>query len=97
MLRATEMGITNSSSPNESITREQAATMLYRYAVYVGMDIGETEQLSTRITVSPWAYDAMSWAVTEGIFGDEEPVLPQALLSQEEAMRILDIIRDMRS
>ena len=55
-------------APNESITREQIATILYRYAgsPQVG---GNLYQFSDAFSVSTYAYDAILWAVKEGIIG----------------------------
>lgn len=57
-------------NPNGAITREQLATILYRYAEYVGEDVSARASLS-RFTdtgsISAYARDAVSWAVAEGI------------------------------
>ena len=62
-----DVGVFN---PNGAITREQLATILYRYAEYVGEDVSARASLS-RFTdtgsISAYARDAMSWAVAEGI------------------------------
>ena len=58
-------------APNTAITREQLATILYRYAEYDRMDtdFGNTELDDFRDDnkVSAWAEDAMRWAVHNGI------------------------------
>lgn len=57
-------------SPNGTMTREQLAVMLYRYAQYRGMDTSAAANLSTFSDagrVSAWAQDAMAWAVGEGL------------------------------
>lgn len=57
-------------APNDPITREQLAVMLYRYEQSkVGVTEAWMPQLSyTDITeVSDWAYDAMGWCTTNGI------------------------------
>lgn len=62
-----DVGVFN---PNGAITREQLATILYRYAEYVGEDVSARASLS-RFTdtgsISAYARDAVSWAVAEGI------------------------------
>ena len=62
-----DVGVFN---PNGAITREQLATILYRYAEYAGEDVSARASLS-RFTdtgsISAYARDAMSWAVAEGI------------------------------
>ena len=53
-------------SPSASITREQFATMLYRYADYMGDTVAVPEGFRIEIPgadeVSDWAEDAMLWA-----------------------------------
>ena len=55
---------------NDSVTREQLAAILYRYAKYKGYNISKTAKLSAyadSTSVSDWAADAMSWANAEGL------------------------------
>ena len=58
-------------APMGNVTREQMAAMLYRYARdFLGLDAPATGDLSgysDRAKVSPWAEDALSWAVGHGI------------------------------
>lgn len=58
-------------SPDALITREQIATILYRYAETTG---GDTSAIATALNgyadkgkVSSWATNAMTWAVSHGI------------------------------
>ena len=56
--------------PTGDITREQFATILYRYAVYKGYDVTASADLSTFVDaeeISSWAKDAMQWAVGAGL------------------------------
>ncbi len=56
--------------PNKSITREQLAAILYRYASYKGYDVSKSADLSAYTdadSVSAYAKDAMAWANAEGI------------------------------
>ncbi|MGM9598823.1 MAG: S-layer homology domain-containing protein, partial [Faecousia sp.] len=55
-------------APNESITREQIATILYRYDGAVKVS-GDLDQFSDASDVSTYALDAMVWAVKGGIIG----------------------------
>ncbi len=58
--------------PNNSITREQLATILYRYAKYAGLDVTATGSLSgftDGASTSAWAVDGLGWAVAEGLIG----------------------------
>ena len=67
--------------PNDSITREQLATMLYRYAKHCGLDTETTASLDTfpdADDVSDFAKDAMAWAVSAKIItGDNGRLNPQ--------------------
>lgn len=58
--------------PNDPITREQFAAMLYRYAVAKGMDVsvGENTNIlsyADAFDISEWAYSALQWACGSGI------------------------------
>lgn len=56
--------------PNDTITREQMATILYRYAVYSGYDVsakGDLSQFADQASVSSYAAEAMAWAVDVGL------------------------------
>ena len=57
-------------NPNGAVTREQLATMLYRYAQYKKADVSANAALGSfndAATVSDWATSAMQWAVGSGI------------------------------
>ena len=75
--------------PDDSITREQLAVILYRFALYKGYDVsaGEDFDLSAYADagdVSEWAIPAMQWACGAGIInGDGEG----SLAPQGEATR----------
>ena len=54
----------------DPITREADIVMLQNYAKYKGIDTGKTADLSIFAdadTISPWARDAVAWAVGEGL------------------------------
>ncbi|MBQ8143556.1 MAG: S-layer homology domain-containing protein, partial [Butyricicoccus sp.] len=55
--------------PNDVLTREQLAVMLYQYAAGRGWDVepGEALDASDAHTVSFWAQDAVRWAVQNGV------------------------------
>lgn len=66
MVWAKGNGISDGTAPESSITREQLAVMLYRYAGKP--DIGERIKIfSDEGNVSSWATEAMTWAVNTGI------------------------------
>lgn len=63
---------------NDDITREQMATMIYRYALYKGDDISSRnslEQFSDSNLVSAYALEAMGWAVEVGIISGKEDTI----------------------
>lgn len=52
--------------PDNNITREQMATILYRYAQFKGYDVsvkGDLSAFTDGADVSEWAKDALSWCV----------------------------------
>lgn len=56
--------------PNDTITREQLAAMLFRYAKYLGQDTSARSDLSgfpDYGSISGWAKEALSWAHAEGL------------------------------
>ncbi len=61
-----------SFKPNDMLTREQLVTILYRYAQYKQYDVSARSDLSgfsDAASVSPYAVEAMQWAVERGIIG----------------------------
>ncbi|HJG87586.1 InlB B-repeat-containing protein [Pseudoflavonifractor capillosus] len=59
-------GVSDGTNPNASITREQLATMLYRYAGSPAVE-NVTLSFSDADQVSAWARTAVEWAVSKGI------------------------------
>lgn len=58
--------------PNDTITREQMAAILCQYARFQGkLDSGRADLsiFADAGSVSPWAQDALSWAVAKGLIG----------------------------
>lgn len=55
--------------PNDAVTREQIATMLYRYAKWLGYSASGSSLAgySDASSVSSWAKDAMGWAVKNSV------------------------------
>ena len=62
--------------PNDAVTREQLAVMLYNYAAFTGMDTtarGDLSAFTDGAATSDWAAEAMEWAIGTGLmvgFGD---------------------------
>lgn len=58
----------NTFRPNDAITREQMAALLYNYAAYKGYDVSASADLSGYSDQpSAWAEEVMQWAVGEGL------------------------------
>ena len=56
--------------PNDTITREQMATILYGYAQYKGCDTtakADLRKYTDAAQVGPWAAEAICWANAEGL------------------------------
>ena len=67
-----ENGICDGTRMEEDVTREQLATMLWRYARYRGWDVsarGDVSAFSDADKISPFADDAITWATGTGILG----------------------------
>ena len=65
-------GVSDGTDPNGPVTREQVATMLYRYAAAKGCDvsIGESTNILSYAdfaSISEYAIPAMQWACGSGI------------------------------
>jgi len=74
---AVAQGLTDGTYPEEDITREQVATLLYRYAGKPAAD-GDLSAYADADSISTWAVDAVKWAVKEGILnGAGGNILPQ--------------------
>lgn len=65
--------------PNDTVTREQFATMLARYAKLKGADIAADEaslaDYSDGAQVSDWAKGYVAWAVEAGVMGKDTDML----------------------
>lgn len=88
-------GITSTEfAPDANITREQLATILYRYAEYkeLDVDIDETAlDFDDAVEVSEYALDAVDWACASGILngrGDGE-LCPLDDVTRAEAAAML--------
>lgn len=80
-------------APNDTITREQMAAVLYRYASFKGIDVSAAKDLggfADSASVSAYAKDAMSWAVAEGIInGADGKLLPAGGATRAQVAAIL--------
>lgn len=73
-------------APEEDITREQMALLLYRCALYLGLT-AEGDPAAAP-SASPWAAQAMAWAVGTGLL--EEGCDPGGFATRGEAAVILE-------
>lgn len=77
------------------ITREQFATILYRYAQFKGYDTTHggmaVREFSDYENISDYARPAMAWAVNAGIMGgmDDGTLMPQGKATRAEAATML--------
>ena len=78
--------------PNDAVTREQAATMLWRYMAAQGADVsasGDLSEYADGASVSDWAAEAMQWAVANDVFGvNTDELRPQGDLTRAEMAAI---------
>ena len=98
---AKEHGIANGVSqkefaPNASITREQMATMLYRFALYTNCvneraSSSDMTRFSDYSSVNSWAKEAITWAVSIGLINGrtEKTLVPQGTATRAEAATLL--------
>ena len=87
-------GVSDGTMPNGTITREQLAAMLYRYAVSKGMvKVPVTANLSIfadASSVSTYANEAMQWAVATGLInGMDGKLNPQGSATRAQVATML--------
>ncbi len=80
--------------PDEMITREQMAAILYRYAQYKGLDVSGRADLSVFSDagqISSYAVDAMSWARSSGLIAgvDSHTLQPGGSATRGQVAAIL--------
>lgn len=80
-------------SPNEPLTREQLATLLLRYGTknaLVDAQRGNVRSFADSNAISPYAFDAMRWAVGAGIInGSDGKLLPLDGATRAQAAAML--------
>ena len=83
-------GVSDGTNPEGTITREQLAVMLYRYAGSpessgTALDCADADQ------ISDWAYMAMHWAVSNGILSGKgnDTLDPQGNATRAEISQML--------
>ena len=80
--------------PTDTITREQMASILYRYAQYKGYDVSKTTDLAAftdKASVSDWALTSMQWANAEKLINGRTAatLVPQGNATRAEVAQIL--------
>lgn len=90
---AMDNGISDGTNMPGVITREQLATILYRYAKQKGYDVSKSAALtafSDADKVSGYASEAMQWAVAEGLLqGSNGKLDPQGSATRAQVATIL--------
>ena len=86
---AMEQGISDGTHMLGSLTREQLAAMLYRYAGSPAVN-GTITGFDDAASVSSWAMEAMTWAVQNGILaGSNGNLNPQGNATRAEVATML--------
>ena len=77
-------------APNDPITREQIAVILYRYAHEENTEDGKLTSFPDAKDISSYALEAMNWAVARGLInGSDGKLLPQDTATRAQIAVIL--------
>lgn len=85
----------NCFEPDQSITREQAAAILYRYAAFAAVDTtgarsSVLERFPDCADVSGWAVEPMAWCVENGIMqGSNGRLAPKATATRAQVAQLM--------
>lgn len=91
---------TGTFGPNDPITREQMAAMIFRYANYNGQDTSERGDLSLfpdDEKVQEFAVEALKWCAAKEIItgkGEEKALVPQGSTNRAECATIISRYTD---
>lgn len=90
----------NEFAPNDNITREQIAAIMYRYAQYKGMDaviLEENLHFADADEISEYAVSSMNWAVGTGLINgkSESTLAPKDNATRVEVTAILHRFMEM--
>lgn len=85
-------------APNDNVTREQLAVMLYRYAAPTQKSTKDLSAFTDAGSISSWATEAITWAVDKGIItGKGAGILdPQGLATRAEICTMLVRFLDLK-
>lgn len=91
---AVEKGISDGSNPTGTVTRQQMAAILYRYAQYKGYDTTQggmaIREFSDYGRISAYAQPALAWAVNAGLVqGKNNQVMPYGNATRAQVATIL--------
>lgn len=82
--------------PNDHVSREQLATILWRYARYKGTNTAPASKVNLGVFIdaehiSRWAYDGMQWAVNTGLISGagNEKLSPETDASRAQVATIM--------
>ena len=83
-------GVSDGSAPNASITREQLAAMLYRYAGEPSVS-ADLSAYTDAVSISPYAEKAVEWCVAKGILSGKSAtrLAPQDTATRAECAAML--------
>ena len=70
--------------PEDSMTVEQAMVMIYRFFGSPSADLSLLDSLAYSGQISPWAEEAMAWAMANGFLRSTEEVFPQSAISVKD-------------
>lgn len=87
---AKNKGVSDGSAPNASITREQLAAMLYRYAGEPSVS-ADLSAYTDAVSISPYAEKAVEWCVAKGILSGKSAtrLAPQDTATRAECAAML--------
>ena len=87
-------------APNQALTREQMAAILYRYAEYKGADLSASADLSGYTDagqIATYAQAAMAWSTSTGLItGTSDTTLsPRGTATRAQVATILQRMSDL--
>ena len=90
----------HSFQPKQDITRQELATILYRYAKWMGYPMDGADDLSAfadRGQIASWAYEAMAWANGAGILNGRggNELAPTATATRAEVATMMVRLMDL--
>ena len=86
-------------APNDPVTREQMAALLYRAMRFLGNKCpqdGKLDVFSDASALSDWAVEGMIWAAGAGLFGgfEDGTLRPQETATRAQAAKVFCVLLD---